>query len=67
MMSPSPLYLTCVSARSCPESKIGLMVALCVGGGAEGGLYGEKAASVNFADSFDIAGLVLEVGCRNSS
>jgi hypothetical protein len=43
------------------------MVALCVGGGAEGGLYGEKAASVNFADSFDIAGLVLEVGCRNSS
>lgn len=31
MMSPSGLYLTCVSARSCPERRIGLMSAVCVG------------------------------------
>ena len=36
MMSPSPLYLTCVSARSWPESKIGLMSAVCVEAGRGG-------------------------------
>jgi hypothetical protein len=66
-MSPSALYLTCVSARSCPESKMGLMFAVCVWGRTRGGIYGGRAAFVNFGDSFDIAGLVLEVGCRNSS
>jgi len=42
MMSPSGLYLTWVSARSCPESKMGLML-LCRkrrrrwrGGGGDG-------------------------------
>jgi hypothetical protein len=62
MISPSALYLTWVSARSCPESKMGLMVALCVGGGAEGGLYGGEAALVNFADSFDIVGCGVRSG-----
>lgn len=28
MMSPSGLYLTCVSARSCPERRIGLIFAV---------------------------------------
>lgn len=35
-MSPSGLYLTWVSARSCPERRIGLMSAVCVGAEAVG-------------------------------
>jgi hypothetical protein len=33
MMSPSALYLTCVRARSWPESKIGLMLTVWMSGG----------------------------------
>jgi hypothetical protein len=65
MMSPSALYLTCVSARSCPDSRIGLMVVVCEGK-SDGGIGGGEAAAANFGDSADIDGLVLEVGCRKS-
>jgi hypothetical protein len=62
MMSPSPLYLTCVSARSCPESKIGLMVAVCRRSGGRRFLCGGRWILV-YSVTLDIAGLVFEVGC----
>lgn len=39
-MSPSGLYLTWVSARSWPDSKMGLMFAVRVGAGEGGSLGG---------------------------
>jgi hypothetical protein len=45
-MSPSALYLTCVSARSWPESKIGLILTGCVG--AEGGSAGSSGGRLAF-------------------
>jgi hypothetical protein len=47
MMSPSALYLTCVSARSCPERRIGLIFAVDVGWVGTAGLYGEEVALAN--------------------
>lgn len=59
MISPSALYLTCVSARSCPESKIGLMLTGQVEVEVVGLDVAGEAAFLNFGDCSDIDVLVL--------
>ena len=60
-MSPSALYLTCVSARSCPESRIGLILTVYVEVKVGGVYVVGEAAFLNFGDCSDIDGLVLNL------
>ena len=53
-MSPSALYLTWVSARSCPERRIGLMV------GVRDGDVGGCAMQISNGESISPVALVLK-------
>lgn len=60
IISPSALNLTCVSARSCPESKIGLIVAVYERRKTVGVYVAGQRRILNFGDGSDIDALVLK-------